>query len=65
MAGFAQERPEAARIALCDARIEIGAGHDAEMERFNDYVAIVTVIEALGTVYTFDPGLEEFVNLPD
>ena len=51
------------RIAACRARLEIGGSDDPGMEFFNDFCHVVGALEELGTVYTFDQGSGEFMNL--
>ncbi len=60
---FASGRPEQDRISRCDSRVEIAGGDDPGMDYFNDYCVVVGEIEGLGTVYTFDQGSAEFMNL--
>ena len=60
---FAKGRPEQDKIGRCHTRVELAGADDPGMDYFNDYCYVVEAIEKLGTVYTFDQGSCEFMNL--
>ncbi len=60
---FAKGRTEQERISQCFTRVEITGDEDPGMEYFNDYCYIISAIENIGIVYTFDQGSLQFMNI--
>jgi hypothetical protein len=52
-----------ARVALCRERFEVSGTSDFDMEHFDAFCFVIAAMEDMGTVYTFDSGSGEFMNL--
>lgn len=47
-------------IATASSRFELRAGHDPNMDHFNDMIFICQAAESMGPIYLFDPLSKEF-----
>lgn len=55
--------PLRGRVAACEARYDLSADKDKNMDHFNFYIFVVEAIEKLGSIYTFDPYAAKFMNI--